>query len=91
MVKRTRIRVGVMLVVLLLMPLAACRGDDSPDGKEAQKTVEGEKAAEADSAVVGSFVGEVSGTEAFVAVVAAPAEGGRTPAPYRSTSPTAKA
>jgi hypothetical protein len=69
MVKRTRIWVWFMLVGLLLVP--GCSGDDSPEGTEA------EKAAEADNAVVGSFVGEVSGTEAFVAVVAAPAEGGK--------------
>jgi len=70
MVKRTRIWVWFMPVVLLLTPLAGCSGDDDerPDG---------EKAVEADNAVVGSFVGEVSGTEAFVAVVAAPAEGGK--------------
>ncbi|MDQ4052552.1 MAG: hypothetical protein M3237_07605 [Actinomycetota bacterium] len=73
MVKRTRIWVWFMPVVLLLSPLAGCSGDDDdrPDGKNAEKAVE------ADSAVVGSFVGEVSGTEAFVAVVAAPAEGGK--------------
>jgi hypothetical protein len=70
MVKRKRICVWFMPVLLLLTPLAGCSGDDDdrPDGK---------KAVEADNAVVGSFVGEVSGTEAFVAVVAAPAEGGK--------------
>jgi hypothetical protein len=62
--KRTRIWVWFMLVGLLLMP--GCSGDGSPHAKEAD-----------DNAVVGSFVGEVSGTEAFVAVVAAPAEGGK--------------
>jgi hypothetical protein len=75
MVKRTRIWVWFVLVGLLLMP--GCSGGDSPEGKEAQKAAEAEKAAPADNAVVGSFVGEISGTEAFVAVVAAPAEGGK--------------
>jgi hypothetical protein len=71
MVTRTRIWVWFMAVVLLLTPLTGCSSDDSPGGKEAEKAVE------ADNAVVGSFVGEVPGTEAFVAVVAAPAEGGK--------------
>jgi hypothetical protein len=66
MVKRTQVWVGVVLVVLLVMPLAGCTGGDAPE--EAEKPT--------DNAVVGSFVGEVSDTEAFVAVVAAPAEGG---------------
>jgi hypothetical protein len=35
------------------------------------------RAVEADDAVTGSFVGEVSGTEAFVAVVAAPPQDGQ--------------
>jgi hypothetical protein len=69
MAKRTRIWVWFVLAVLLLLPFAGCSGDDSPDGKEVEKSVK------ADNAVVGSFVGEVSGTKAFVAVVAAPAEG----------------
>jgi hypothetical protein len=69
MVKRTWICVWFVVVVVLLMPLAGCGGDDDPaDGK-------GEKAAKAEKAVDGSFVGEVSGTNALVAVVAAPAEG----------------
>ncbi|TDD68622.1 hypothetical protein E1262_15340 [Jiangella aurantiaca] len=69
MAKRTRMRVEVIAVVLLLMSLGACSGDDSPDGDKTGA------AAEADDAVAGTFVGEVSGTEAFVAVVAAPVEG----------------
>jgi hypothetical protein len=64
MVKRVQVWIWFMLVVLLLMP--ACSGADSPDGNRAEK---------ADNNVVGSFVGEVSGTKAFVAVVAAPVEG----------------
>ena len=75
MVKRTRIWVWFMLVGLLFMP--GCSGDDSPEGREAEKAAEADNAATADNAVVGSFVGEISGTEAFVAVVAAPAEGGK--------------
>jgi hypothetical protein len=69
MVERTRIWVWFILVVLLLMPFAGCTGDDGPDDEEAEKAVT------ADKAVVGSFVGKVSGTKAFVAVVAAPAAG----------------
>lgn len=68
MVNRTH-RVGFLLVMLLLMPLAGCSGGDSDDGSAA------DKGADPETAVVGSFVGEVSGTEAFVAVVAAPAKG----------------
>jgi hypothetical protein len=75
MVKRTRIWVWFVLVGLLLMP--ACGGDNSTEGKEPEKAATADDAATADNAVVGSFVGEVSGTEAFVAVVAAPAEGGK--------------
>ena len=62
-------RLWLTLAVLLLMPLAGCSGDDGPADGEA------ENAAKAEEAVFGSFVGEVSGTKAFVAVVAAPAEG----------------
>jgi hypothetical protein len=73
MFKRGRTWVWLTAAVLLLLtPLAFFNGDgdDRPDGEGAEKAVE------AVNAVVGSFVGEVSGTEAFVAVVAAPAEGG---------------
>jgi hypothetical protein len=73
--KRTRIWVWFTAVVLLLVSLAACTGDDGPEGDDGADKGAG-KAAEADTAVLGSFVGEVSGTEAFVAVVAAPAPGG---------------
>jgi hypothetical protein len=69
MVKRTRSWIGFMSVVLLMSSLAGCTGGDGPDGEE------DEKAQDAGTAVFGSFVGEVLGTEAFVAVVAAPAEG----------------
>jgi hypothetical protein len=67
MAKRTRIGVWLVPAMLLLMPFAGCSGDDSPDDAEAEKAV---KAVET---VSGSFVGKVSGTKAFVAVVAAPA------------------
>jgi hypothetical protein len=77
MVTRTRIWVWFMAVVLLLTPLAACTGDDSPGGDDRPDGTGAETAEEADTAVVGSFVGEVSGTEAFVAVVTAPAPGGK--------------
>jgi hypothetical protein len=76
MVTRTRIWLWFTAVVLLLTPLAACTGDDGPEGDRPGGTG-GQTAEEADTAVVGSFVGEVSGTEAFVAVVAAPATGGK--------------
>jgi hypothetical protein len=73
MVKRAPIRVWFMAIVLLFAALAGCSGDDDdrPEGTNAEQPVE------ADDAVVGSFVGEVSGTQAFVAVVAAPPEAGK--------------
>ncbi|WP_152690536.1 hypothetical protein [Jiangella alkaliphila] len=57
-----------MPVVLLLLSLAACSGDDNPDGEKSGTAMGAD-------AFFGSFVGEVSGTEALVAVVAGPAEG----------------
>ena len=48
-----------------------------PDGENRPKGNGAERAVELDTAVVGSFVGEVSGTKAFVAVVAAPAADGK--------------
>jgi len=69
MAKRTRIWVWFVLAVLLLLPFAGCSGDDSRDDDEAERAVKAEKE------VAGSFVGKVSGTKAFVAVVAAPAAG----------------
>jgi len=68
MARRMRIWAWFVLVVLLLLPLAGCSGGDDPED-------EAGKAVEAEEAVAGSFVGEVSGTTAFVAVVAAPAAG----------------
>jgi hypothetical protein len=69
MARRTGFWVLFVLVVLLLLPLAGCSGGDDPEDDEAEKAVKAEKA------VAGSFVGEVSGTKAFVAVVVAPAAG----------------
>ena len=75
-VKLTRVRVALVVaaavaaaVALLSLPLGGSGGDDSA-------AVDGVvKAAKADNAVRGTFVGELSGTNAFVAVVAAPAQG----------------
>jgi hypothetical protein len=64
-----------MVVGLLLMPTAGCSGGSGPDGEPDGKKAE--TAVDADKAVAGSFVGKVSGTDAFVAVVAAPAEDGK--------------
>jgi hypothetical protein len=69
MAKPTRIWAWLVLAVLLLLPVAACSGGDSPDDDEAERAVKAAKA------VAGSFVGKVSGTRTFVAVVAGPAEG----------------
>jgi hypothetical protein len=69
MVKGTPIWVWFAVVVLLPAPLAGCSRDDGPDDDQAQKAVK------AETAIAGSFVGEVSGTKALVAVVAASAEG----------------
>lgn len=73
MVRRTRIATWPVLVALLLVPLTGCHNSDSPEDGEAEQPVEVEEAVEAEDAVAGSFVGSVSGTRAFVAVVAAPA------------------
>lgn len=73
MVRRTRIATWFVLVALLLVPLTGCHNSDSPDVGEAEQAVEDDEAVEAGEAVAGSFVGSVSGTRAFVAVVAAPA------------------
>jgi hypothetical protein len=61
-----------MAGALLLTALAGCSGDDDdrPRSKKAERAVEA-------ATLVGSFVGEVSGTKAFVAVVAAPAQQGQ--------------
>lgn len=59
---------GAAAIAFLLLPLAGCGGDD--DGPVAGTA---EKGGQAAKPVAGSFVGEVSGTEAFVALVAEPA------------------
>jgi hypothetical protein len=69
MIERTRIWAWFVVGALLLTPLAGCAGDDGPDGDRAKKAVKAEKP------VDGSFVGEALGTNVFVAVVAAAAEG----------------
>jgi hypothetical protein len=73
MIKRTRTRrrglLAALLLVLLLVLLSGCTGDDDPDRGAPEP-------GPAEAAVVGSFVGEVSGTKALVAVVATPAAGG---------------
>jgi transposase-like protein len=74
MFKRKRIWVSLVAVgaaaaaaaVFLLVAVAGGDEDDGPAGTPGQ-------AAKAEQPVEGSFVGEVSGTEAFVAVVAEPA------------------
>jgi hypothetical protein len=66
MAGRTQTWAWFVTALFLLLPVTGCGGDDSPDDDEAVK---------AEKAVVGSFVGEVSETKAFVAVVAAPATG----------------
>jgi hypothetical protein len=63
MVKWTRIGTGLVLA-LVLAPLAGCGGNADRDDKDA-----------AAKAIDGTFAGEVSGTSAFVAVVASPAAG----------------
>lgn len=67
MIKRTRTYGWFTVMVLLLVPLAGCSGDDDPEGEKPPDAVA--------ASVVGSFVGKVSGTKAFVAVVAEPADG----------------
>lgn len=58
-------RMWMFVVVLLLTPLAACGGDDDDDD-------EGDKRPRP---VAGNFVGEVKGTNAFVAVMTSPQRG----------------
>jgi hypothetical protein len=63
MVRPTRIWVW-LAAALVLGPPAGCGGDDDRDDEQAQRPVDG------------TFVGKLSGTEALVAVVAAPAARG---------------
>jgi hypothetical protein len=53
----------ISLVVLLLASLSGCGDDDDSDGDEAERKAK---------PVAGTFVGKAQGSEAFVAVVAAP-------------------
>jgi hypothetical protein len=53
------------LALILLLPLAACGGDGNGDGDDRAEEKKSQP-------VDGTFVGKVRGTEAFVAVVAAP-------------------
>jgi hypothetical protein len=57
-----------LALVLLLTPLAACAGGDDDDDEENRDEAK---------AVAGTYVGELSGKNAFVAVVASPAAKGR--------------
>jgi hypothetical protein len=64
MTRQTR-TAALSAVVLLLAPLAACGGGDDRREKADEKAVDG------------TFVGKVAGTDAFVAVVAAPPARGK--------------
>ena len=66
MLKPTRVWIPFALVLLLLASLPGCGGgdDDERDDEQAQTPVDG------------TFVGKLSGTDALVAVVAAPAAKG---------------
>jgi hypothetical protein len=70
MIKRTRIWAWFVVLLLLLTPLAGCSGDDGSDGNRAETAAKGKN----EKPIDGSFVGEVSRTKAFIAVVALPAE-----------------
>jgi transposase len=77
--KRTRIWVSLAVIVvavaaLVVVLLLAFAGGDANSGTEADQAGQAPQTAQA---VDGSFVGKVSGTKAFVAIVAAPAEGER--------------
>jgi hypothetical protein len=78
MVRRTRTWVWFTAVVLLVTGPAACSDDDGSDGDAGAGGTDAEAAG--GDPVVGSFVGDVSGTEAFVAVVAEPPRDGEDPA-----------
>lgn len=62
MLKMTRVPISFVIAVLLLAPLAGCGGgDDDRDDEQAEE-----------QPLDGSFVGELSGTDALVALVVAP-------------------
>ncbi len=78
MVKRTPIGVWFAAGALVLTALAGCTGDDGPEGDGGPEGKNADKAVEAaEAAFVGSYVGVVEGTKAFVAVVAGPAQEGQ--------------
>jgi hypothetical protein len=65
-------RVRLTAAVLVLTALAACGGEEG----SGDAGTRGTQPDPADDAIVGTFVGKVPGTDAFVAVVAGPARGG---------------
>lgn len=66
MVKPTPVWVPLVVLLLLFVALPGCGGDDDDDQRQtAQKPVDG------------TFVGKASGSDAFVAIVAAPSEKGK--------------
>jgi hypothetical protein len=69
MVRRTRIWVGFVPLVLVLMHVTGCTGDDGSKDQEAAPR----------TPVTGSFVGKLKDTQAFVAVVAGPDADGTSP------------
>jgi hypothetical protein len=71
MTKRTGIWAWFVVVVLLITPLVGCSGDGGSNGDRAETSDTGKD----DEPIDGSFVGQVSGTKAFIAIVAAPAQG----------------
>jgi hypothetical protein len=64
MLKRARIWFGFVAVVALAL-VAGCGGNDDRDDRRAEKTLDG------------TFVGKLSGTDGFLAVVASPAARGQ--------------
>lgn len=66
MVKPTRVWVPFVVSLLLFVPLPGCGGDDERNDKQTEQ-----------KPVDGTFVGKASGSDAFVAVVAAPAAKGQ--------------
>lgn len=69
--RRPRMGRAAVVALALLLPLASCGGDED----EAQRT--GATAADAPAAGAGTYVGEINGIDAAVAVVAAAPSGGR--------------
>ena len=68
MVRRTRIWTCLGVIAILVLSVLGCSGgDEGGDGDTGT-------GANAEKPIDGSFVGKVSGTKAFIAVVAAPAD-----------------